>query len=83
MLMIPNCILHLNSLMQMLYATLLNVLKQPSHKGLKLNSNKTEFLHISSRFRPVVPISTIDLEGASTSSQKMSEACSNLMTSSH
>ena len=31
--------------------------------GLKLNSSKTEFLHISSRYRATVPITSISLDG--------------------
>ena len=31
--------------------------------GLKLNSNKTEFLHVTSRFRNIEPIPSIDLDG--------------------
>ena len=31
--------------------------------GLKLNGSKTEFLHISSRYRATVPITSINLDG--------------------
>ena len=43
--------------------------------GLKLNSNKTEFLHISSRFRSTDPISFIDLDGTRVNSVRK---CRNL-----
>ena len=43
--------------------------------GLKLNSNKTEFLHISSRFRSTDHISFIDLDGTQVNSVRK---CRNL-----
>ena len=46
-----------------------------SVNGLKLNSNKTEFLHISSRFRSAIPIPSINLDGTVVQATK---TCRNL-----
>ena len=43
--------------------------------GLKLNNSKTEFLHITSRFRATVPITSICLDG---SLIQATETCRNL-----
>ena len=43
--------------------------------GLKLNGSKTEFLHISSRYRATVPIASINLDGTLI---QATETCRNL-----
>ena len=43
--------------------------------GLKLNGSKTEFLHISSRYRATVPITSISLDGTLI---QATETCRNL-----
>ena len=43
--------------------------------GLKLNGSKTELLHISSRYRATVPITSINLDGTLI---QATETCRNL-----
>ena len=54
----------------------MNTVKEWSRvNGLKLNGSKTEFLHISSRYRATVPITSINLDGTLI---QATETCRNL-----